>query len=160
MFLESITGTSRAKLETTCEALNADVKKKQQELDLKEKQISRLSKNLRKWTRKYNELELSISETVIETFNTQGASEAHEEETKHLQMMLIKLNKKNTKLEKRLEKMAALLEKASSAPDNLDNKQETESVTLIDSDNEELSPEFPPEFKKVLDHYAETTPAG
>lgn len=157
MFLESIKSASRKKLETTCETLSADVKQKELELDRKEKQIERLSKNIRKWTRKYNELELTISQTVINELDSEPENKAHDEEKKHLQMMLVKLNRKNEKLEKRLESMATLLEKI----ENGGKQAETVSKTApsMDANEEDFEPEFPAEFQKVLNHYAETTPA-
>ncbi len=160
MFLESIKSASRKKLEMACEELSANVKKQERELELKEQQIERLSKNIRRWTKKYNELELSISETVIETFEEESNDKA-EEEKKHLQLMLLKLNKKNAALEKRMEKMACLL-KNKSAPANEPNieasKTAEESLPDMDEFEEDFEPEFSPEFKKVLDYYAETTP--
>ncbi len=156
MFLGSIKSASRKKLESACEELSADVKKHEQELVLKEKQIERLSKNIRKWTRKYNQLELSISDTVIESFDSDSKDKA-EEEKKHLQLMLVKLNRKNAKLEQRLEKMAMLLEKTSAPANEASVASNTAAVPKADLADEDFEPEFSPEFKKVLDHYAETT---
>jgi hypothetical protein len=79
-------------------------------------------------------------------------------------MMLIKLNRKNTKLEQRVLKMAGLLKNGFSgrqASDGLNKESATKVVepNAVDYtvDEGELEPEFPAEFQKVIDKYTESS---
>ena len=153
MLLSSITGASRKELEKTCDTLGADLVKKKLELTQKEIQIQRLSKNNRKWVRKYNELEMSMSENMIECLDDDHESKICDADHKQLQLLLIKLNKRNKQLEKRVEKLNLLLEKQSSQTNSTDAV-----IASSGSASKTSELELPEKFKKVLDHYAETTP--
>ncbi|GAA6136864.1 hypothetical protein NBRC116583_06110 [Arenicella sp. 4NH20-0111] len=159
MFLESLTGANRRELESLCKELTADLKKKQNELDRKEKQIHRLAKNNRRWTRKYHELEQSISENTIDV--SDAVDSERDQQTKNLQLMLIKLNRKNGKLEKRVQALSSKLEKS-----RVETRGDSGSTSIADANqpisgfkaiDPEVEPEFPPEFQKVLDRYAAST---
>lgn len=101
MIFDSLIKLGRKDLEIKCQQLIKQSKKKQTELENKERQIKHMAKNIRQWNRKYQELEMSLSENMLER------SELHlverNEETKRLHKMLLKLNYKNSKLKKRLQ---------------------------------------------------------
>ena len=148
MFLESFSGKGRKEIESQFEQLNSQLEDKQIELDNKERHIESLSKNIRKWTRRYHELELSISETEVE--EADAAKMEHDEETKQLRDMLLKLNRKNDELEKRIEKLQnisqeiALTEKSSSKSDD-DNSFDRDRI---------VEPEFSTEIQNQFQEYA------
>ena len=150
MFLESFGGKGRKELESQFEQLGEQLKNKQAELNTKEAQIQHLSKNIRKWTRKYHELELSISENDID--DNDALQSEHEKETKQLREMLLKLNKKNRALEKRLDKL-------NSIADQIEPKQNAAAK----SDDEHNSfkkdrivePEFSVQIQSQFKEYAE-----
>lgn len=152
MLLESFGSRGRKNLESEFEKLNNQLKNTQADLENKERQIQHLSKNLRKWTRKYHELELSISESVIE--ETDSTSNAQNEETKQLQTMLLKLNHKNQKLEKHLKKLQSLsdgLEAEQSAA--AANSKAT--ISKSQSKKDELpEPEFSAKLQSKFEEYA------
>lgn len=148
MFLESFGGKGRKELQSQFEQLDQQLKNKQAELNTKEAQIQHLSKNIRKWTRKYHELELSISENEID--ESDAAQSEHEKETKQLRAMLLKLNKKNRTLEKRLDKLNAIAEQIEPDDDATAAKEEQNSFKK----DRVVEPEFSVQIQSQFKEYA------
>jgi len=153
MFLESFSGTGRKELESQFQQLDDQLKNKEAELETKERQIQHLSKSIRKWTRKYHELEVSISETVID--EAESADIKHDEETKQLRSMLLKLNHKNRKLEKRIEKLQSISNELElNSPSSPDTKStDTENTDTVGKGAVE-EPEFSVEIQNQFQEYA------
>ena len=127
------------------------LKKKQHELDNKEKQIHFLTKNINKWSRKYHELEVSISDNILDA---QPAMEDDECDVKQLQIMLIKLNARNAKLQKRLLKMQAMLNKKKNKTPKDHSNSSQPSTKEAPTTGKDTDPEFSKEMQAILKKHA------
>jgi len=98
MFLDNLK-TPGAKNATGVEYAQASEKVEEYtaELDKKERQIQHLSKSVRQWTRKYHELEMTISDSEMHI------QEDNDETIRNLQKLILRLNRRNAKLERSLE---------------------------------------------------------
>ena len=152
--------------------LNLLLEQQQTELEQKDRHIQHLSKNLRRLTRKYNQLEMSVSESIIEESESEPSDI---EEIERLQTLLTQLNEENVELEKRLEEMQFLVddletkEQAAPSPINTNGEIEIEfseqheenamAERLEENDqvetNKPIEPEFSPQFQMILRKHAE-----
>ena len=73
-------------------------KKKVRQFEQSEKKVKDLSQKLRNWMHKYHDLELSVTE-----YNLNSSNNNQEDKIKQLQTEILKLNEKNSLLEKQLE---------------------------------------------------------
>lgn len=145
--------------------LRSLVNKLQEQLSQKDRQISHLTKNAKKWVQKFDEHQNNVAENVIKKFELEFESERNE-----LHAKLAKLSHLNSRLVARLKKSELLMERLSQANDVLpmgrtDNpemaKDEMEEGEMEEIEVDMLAEpttiteiEFSNEMKEILSKYA------
>ena len=165
MILGVFNRLSRRELEQKCRELNDLVEKQQVEIEGKDRQIRHLSDNARKWSQKYQALEVTMSELSVEHSEL---GDIDNSEHKQLQRMLIKLNSKNAKLVKRMAEMKKLIEEtkvdselkgntdqvADSSANQTPAETDEKKTKKINNDQEEVDLKFSPEMQNLLEKHA------
>ncbi len=144
MFSKLFKRTSRHELLNKCAALKSELKKKHEELQLRKAQTKKLSRRVKRWTAKYNELKASYVALKAERDNElEVLAKEQSTKTQQLQSKLIKLNKQNKELQTKLDLLMSTQPKKSEKPRKL----------VADGDE----PEFSIEMQQSLSKYTQSS---
>ena len=175
MFFDS-NKNNQHELEIKYSKLNDMYKEKEKQQKEGEREIEQLSKKLRSWIRKYHKLELSFVE------DDEPADSGELDELKQLQALVLKLNKRNKKLEAQLADQEGTnnprdtvvdagwdesqsiridlgLDDQTTEPERAEESEEMSAISNesdIEIDDEDaVVLEFSPTFQAILEKHAE-----